>query len=54
LEVAAHQGDCLWVGSGEREDIRGDLLVFFKGGFVCSRREVGADEEEWGVFRGAD
>ena len=44
----------MWVGIGEREDICGDLLVSFEGGFVASRREVGADEEEWGVFWGAD
>jgi hypothetical protein len=42
------------VGIGEREDICGDLLVSFEGGFVASCQEVGADEEEWGVFWGTD
>ena len=54
LEVTAHQGDRPRMGISEREDICGDLLVSFEGGFVASRREVGANEEEWGVFWGTD
>ncbi len=54
LEVAPYDGDRVWVGVGEVEDVVCYCFISEEGVFVGSCWEVGADEEEGCVTRGVD